>query len=173
MDKVIEDGRVEAGTALLFVSNTLTIIVPADNPAGISSLEGLARPGVRLILAVEGVPVRQYTDEIVASMTAEFQAAFYANLVSAEGNVRQVTAKVALGEADAGIVYNSDVTPDIASQVIKITIPDAQNVAAVYPVAPLADAANPALAQDFIDFVLSADGQEILAKWGFGPPPVN
>ena len=83
--------------------------------------------------------------------------------------MRQVAAKVALGEADAGIVYTSDVTPGIVNQVQQIVIPDEQNVVATYPIAPLADAPNPTLAQSFIDFVLSAEGQAILSKWGFGP----
>ncbi|MCA9928330.1 MAG: molybdate ABC transporter substrate-binding protein [Anaerolineales bacterium] len=171
MEAVIAAGRIEAETAALFVSNRLTIIVPADNPANIDSLEDLAQPDVQLILAVEGVPVRDYADDIVAAMTADFQAGFYGNLVSEEDNVRQVSAKVVLGEADAGIVYTSDVTPDIANQVQQIMIPDAQNVIAAYPIAPLADAPHPELAQRFIDFVLSEAGQNILAQWGFGPPP--
>jgi molybdate transport system substrate-binding protein len=78
-----------------------------------------------------------------------------------------------LGEADAGIVYTSDVTPYIATQVQQIAIPDAQNVNAAYPIAPLADAAYPELARSFIDFVLSAEGQTILSKWGFGPPLID
>lgn len=173
MQNVINNGRIQAGTEALFVSNHLTVIVPADNPAAIGSWADLAQPGVQLILAVEGVPVRQYTDEIVAAMPGSFQARFYSNLVSEEDNVRQVAAKVALGEADAGVVYRSDVTPDIAAQVQQITIPAAQNVVAAYPIAPLADAVYPELAQRFIDFVLSEEGQGILAKWGFGPPPAQ
>lgn len=173
MESVIAAGYIAAGSEKLFVSNRLTIIAPADNPAGITALEDLARPGVQLILAVPGVPVRQYSDEIVAALPAEFQSQFYGNLVSEEENVRQVAAKIALGEADAGLVYTSDVTPDIASQVRQIPIPDAQNVVATYPIAPLTDAPSPTLAQSFIDFVLGGEGQAILARWGFGPPPVN
>jgi len=173
MQAVIEAGRIEAGTEALFVSNRLTIVVPADNPAGIRSLEDLAQPGVLLILAVEGVPVRQYTDEIVAALATDFQEQFYDNLVSEEDNVRQVSAKVALGEADAGVVYTSDVTPDIAGQVQQIAIPDTQNVIATYPIAPLSDAPHPELARSFIDFILSTEGQNVLSKWGFGPPPTN
>ena len=173
MQDVINAGRIKAGTEVPFVSNRLTTVVPADNPAGITALEDLTRPGVKLILAVDGVPVREYTDEIVAAMAADFQAAFYSNLVSEEDNVRQVSAKIALGEADAGIVYTTDVTPDIANQVQQIAIPDAQNVIATYPIAPIADAPQPALAQHFIDFILSQEGQSILARWGFGPPAGN
>lgn len=173
MQAVVDAGRIVAGSETLFVSNRLTVIVPADNPAGITALEDLAQPDVQLILAVPGVPVRQYTDEIVAQMPADFLSQFYANLVSEEDNVRQVAAKIALGEADAGIVYTSDVTPDLASQVLQIAIPEVQNVVASYPIAPLADAPSPELAQAFIDFVLGAEGQSILGKWGFGPPPNN
>lgn len=169
MQVVMDSGRIAAGSEKLFVSNRLTVIVPADNPAGITAFADLARPDVQLILAVKGVPVRAYTDEIVAALPPDFQNGFYSNLVSEEDNVRQVAAKVALGEADAGVVYTSDVTPDIAGQVRQITIPAAQNVIAAYPIAPLADAPQPELAQRFIEFVLSPAGQEILARWGFGP----
>ena len=171
MQQVVDSGRITAGSETLFLSNRLTVIVPATNPAGIGALQDLAQPDVLLILAVEGVPVRQYTDDIVAGMPAEFRERFYANLVSEEDNVRQVAAKVVLGEADAGIVYESDVTPDIVDQVRRIPIPDQQNVRAAYPIAPLADAAELEMAQRFIRFVLSADGQRILSTWGFGPPP--
>ncbi|MAT97902.1 MAG: molybdate ABC transporter substrate-binding protein [Anaerolineaceae bacterium] len=173
MEAVVDNGRIAAGSEKLFVSNRLTVIVPDDNPAEITALKDLAQPGVQMILAVEGVPVRQYTDEIVAALPADFQTQFYGNLVSEEDNVRQVAAKIALGEADAGIVYTSDVTPDIATQVRQIPIPEAQNVVAAYPIAPLADAPSPTLAQSFIDFVLSDKGQAILSRWGFGPPPID
>lgn len=173
MQVVVDAGRVEAGTEAPFVSNRLTIVVPADNPADIGALEELAKPGVQLILAVEGVPVREYTDDVVSTMGAAFQEQFYGNVVSEEDNVRQVAAKVALGEADAGIVYTSDVTPDIAGRVRQIAIPEEQNVVATYPIAPLADAAHPDLAQRFIDFTLGEEGQEILSRWGFGAPPTG
>ncbi len=173
MQNVIDGGRIEAGAEVLFVSNRLTLIAPTDNPAGIHGLQDLAQPGIQLILAVKGVPVRDYTDEIVAAMTADFQEQFYGNLVSEEDNVRQVAAKVALGEADAGIVYTSDVTPDIAHRVQQIAIPNEQNIVATYPIAPLVDAPHPELARTFIDFVRSAEGQHILAKWGFGSPPTR
>lgn len=171
MEAVVDAGRVAAGTEVLFVSNQLAVIVPADNPANINSLEDLAKPDVQLILAVKGVPVRDYTDEIVAGMSADFQTQFNGNLVSEEDNVRQVVAKVALGEADAGIVYTSDITPDIAKQVQQIAIPADQNVIAAYPIAPITDSSHPEMAQRFIDFVLSEAGQNILTRWGFGPAP--
>lgn len=167
MDTVIAAGRVASGTQQTFATNRLTVIVPSDNPANIAQFADLAQPNVQLILAVPGVPVREYVDEIVAKMDdAQFSEQLYGNLVSEEDNVRVVVAKIALGEADAGVVYLSDVTADIAEQVTQISIPDAQNVIATYPIAPLTDASNPQGAQQFIDFVLSDAGQAILADWG-------
>lgn len=173
MQNVMDMGRIAPGSAVQFATNQLTIAVPAGNPAEIGVLEDLARPGVQLILAAEGVPVRQYTDDVLAGLPVEVREGIHANLVSAEDNVRQVLAKIALGEADAGIVYTSDVTPDLAGQVRQITIPAGQNIVASYPIAPLADAPQPELAHAFIDFVLSVEGQRILSAWGFGPPPGN
>src|SRR5690606_30243969 len=106
-----------------------------------------------------------------AAYGAEFKTAVLANIVSEEANVRQLAAKVVLGEADAGVVYKSDVTPDIADQVQVIEIPEALNVIAVYPLAAISDSASPEMAQAFVDLVLSDEGQAILAKWGFGPRP--
>ena len=95
-----------------------------------------------------------------------------ANVVSNEDNVKQVVAKVQLGEADAGIVYSSDAiaAPDLKT----IIIPPNANVVAKYPIALLKAAPSPALAQGFVDFVLSPEGQSILKKWGFTPiAPTN
>ncbi len=170
MQVAITAGQVAAADSIPFATNRLTILVPANNPARVTALADLSRPGIQLVLAAPGVPARQYTDEIVAQQGADFAKLFYANLVSEEKNVRQVAAKVALGEADAAIVYTSDVTPDIANRVQQITIPAEQNVTAVYPIAPLTDAMQPELAQQFIQFVRSPVGQEILLKWGLGIP---
>lgn len=171
MNVAVEAGRITTDP-LTFLTNRLTIIVPADNPGGLSTYEDLAKPGIALVLAAPGVPVRDYSDQSIALMgEAAFQAAVYANLVSEELNVRQVATKVSLGEADAGIVYTSDVTPDIAASVQLIPIPDELNVLASYPIAVVEGAPAGDLAQAFVDFVLGPQGQAILAKWGFGPPP--
>jgi molybdate transport system substrate-binding protein len=170
MALVVQNGRIAPTTAVPFASNQLTIVVPANNPAAITRLEDLARPGILLVLAMPGVPVRDYTDSIVARLLPPLQEGFYANLVSEEENVRQVLVKIVLGEADAALVYTSDITPDIANQVQQIAIPAAQNETATYPLAPLTDSPQADLANQFIAFVLSPTGQSILAKWGFGPP---
>lgn len=171
MGVVIADGRVAAETVVPFASNRLAIAVPQGNPAGIATLQDLARPGLLLVIAVPGVPIRQYVDEVIARLEPATAAAVYANVISEEDNVRQVLAKVALGEADAGIVYTSDITPDLAGRVTRIDLPDELNASASYPIAALRGAPSGDVAQDFVDFVLSPAGQAILARWGFGPPP--
>lgn len=174
MQNAVEAGRI-AGEPVHFLTNSLVVITPADNPAGITTLADLANEGIAFVTALPGVPIRDFTDQVLANAAADptygadFQELVMANVVSEEDNVRQLAAKVALGEADAGIVYNSDVTPDIADQVQVIEIPEALNVIAVYPIAPTNDSPNPALTQAFIDLILSDEGQTILEKWGFGP----
>jgi molybdate transport system substrate-binding protein len=169
-----DSGRILA-EAVTFARNRLALIVPADNPAGIGALSDLALPGLTLVIASDGVPVRDYTESMLERLAADpafgpsFVDAFRANVASEEPNVRQVAAKVALGEADAGIVYHSDVTPDLRDQVRSLPIPDEFNVVAEYPIAVVADSPSPELAQTFVDFVLSESGQAALDTWGFLP----
>jgi len=169
-------GRI-ASQPVIFATNHLVVIVPAVNPGGVEQIGDLAKPGLKLVLAAPGVPVRVYTDRALAALDsrgaygAHFAQRVYANLASEEQNVRQVSAKVALGEADAGIVYTSDVTPDIAGQVRQIEVPDWANPLAKYPIALVAHAPHSSIGQDFIQFVLSSQGQAILAQWGFGHAP--
>lgn len=167
MEAAVASGRVAATAVQPFATNQLVLITPVDNPQNLTRVEDLARPGILFITAVVGVPVRDYTDQIAAAVGADFAAALAANIVSEEDNVRQIVAKVALGEADAGIVYTSDVTPDVQANLTLIPIPAAQNIIAHYPIAPLADAPHPTTAAEFITFVQSATGQAILARWGF------
>ena len=181
MQSAQASGRVEADAPVTFARNRLTLIVPADNPAGIGSLADLAQPGLTLVVASEGVPVRDYTEAMLALLAedeafgAAYVEAFRANIASEEPNVRQVAAKVALGEADAGIVYASDVTPDLRESVLSFEIPDAVNSIAEFPIAALNDTPQPELAAAFMDAVVSADGQATLETWGFiraAPEPV-
>jgi molybdate transport system substrate-binding protein len=167
MQVVVDSGRITT-TPSIFTTNRLTIIVPSDNPAGIQSPADLANPGIALVLAAPEVPVRGYSDQVIAMLGDEtYQAAVYANLISEEANVRQVVAKVALGEADAGMVYTSDITPDVADKLLVISIPQEFNVVAQYPIAVL-DSGNVELAQRFINYVLNDEGQAVMKTWGFG-----
>jgi molybdate transport system substrate-binding protein len=172
LENVIQGGRVISGTEQTFARNRLVIVVPKDNPAGLQTLQDLAKPGIKLVLADVVVPVGRYSLEFLAqaSMLPEYTATYsptvLANVVSYEDNVRAVLAKVLLGEADAGIVYTSDVALD-REQVRQISIPDELNTLASYPIAPIADSKNPELARQFIDFTLAPVGQEILGRYGF------
>ncbi len=175
MDAVIQNGRVLSGAAQTFANNRLVVIYPKANPAGLAQLADLGHPGLKLALAAKEVPVGQYALDFLAKAAADqaFGAAFrdevIKNVVSYESDVKAVLTKVVLGEADAGIVYRSDISRDSAAKVGQIEIPDALNVIAHYPIAAVQDSANPDLARAFVEYVLSADGQVILAAYGFIP----
>jgi molybdate transport system substrate-binding protein len=174
MNVAIETGRIMTGTQRTFVRNRLVVVTPSDNPAGLTALQDLATPGVKIVLAAKEVPVGQYSLDFLdkaeadGSLGAGYKEAVIANVVSYEENVRAVLTKVSLGEADAGIVYTSDVGA-AAEEVAQIEIPDHLNTIASYPIATLSDSPNPALAQQFMDYVLAPEGQQVLVKYGFIP----
>jgi molybdate transport system substrate-binding protein len=171
MDALVTGNFVAAESPRIFLTNQLVVIMPADNPAGLKELADLAGSGLKLVLAAQEVPVGNYSLQMLDTLDATFGDGFkeqvLANVVSYENDVKQVVAKVQLGEADAGIVYLSDTVaaPDLQ----KIDIPAENNVVASYPLAALTQSKSPALAQAFMDYVLSANGQSILKKWGFLP----
>ena len=154
-----------------FVRNRPVVIVPGNNPAGIRELRDLATPGTSLVLAQDGVPIAEYVKEVLSNADAEygenFEQRVLDSIVSREANVRASANRVALGEADATFVYVTDVTPDIQDQVEIIEIPGNLNVIATYPIATARGSQNADLAQEWVDLVLSNEGQEVLAKYGF------
>ena len=153
-----------------FARNRLTLVVPASNPAGIGKLDDLTRPGVKLVLAAEGVPAGDYARQILENAGIAGRA--LANVVSNEIDVTGVLAKVASGDADAGIVYVTDVTAG-GDKVEGVDIPEDQNVTATYPIATVKASKDQAGAQAFMDLVLSAEGQQVLKEYGFLPPPTT
>ncbi len=171
METLITGNFVAADSSQVFLSNKLVIILPEDNPATLEKLEDLANPDIKIVLAAEEVPVGKYARQALDLMDTAFGAGykdkFLANVVSNENNVKQVVAKVQLGEADAGIVYVSDVVA--APELKSIEVPHDLNVIAKYPIAPLGNSENADLAAKFVEYVLSAEGQAVLAKWGFVP----
>lgn len=175
MDAAVAAGRIAAGSAQPFASNRLVVITPTDNPAGIATLQQLAKPGVKLVLAAAEVPAGQYALDFLAkaaqdtAFTPDYANAVLANVASYEVNVKAVVTKVALGEADAGIIYRSDLSGTHATTLGQLPIPDALNVTAVYPMAAVQDGKQMALAADFVAFVLSPAGQTTLAEYGFTP----
>lgn len=175
MDVVIQAGEVISGTERTFVRNRLVVVYPSDNPANLQTLKDLAKPGLKLVLANRSVPVGAYALDVLAKAsklpeyTASYSPTVLANVVSYEENVKAVLSKVRLGEADAGIVYTTDAASAGEGAVGRLDIPDALNTVASYPIAATKSAPNPALAQQFVAFVLGPDGQQILVKYGFVP----
>lgn len=173
MDALIGRGEVVGRAQRTFARNRLVVVTPADNPARVSTLHDLARPGLKLVLAQRSVPVGDYALQFLAKAsampdhTAAFSPTVLANVVSYEDDVNGVLMKVSLGEADAGIVYASDVLRGVADKVARIEIPDELNAIAAYPIAPLVRSGRPDLAEGFVDFVLSPEGQAVLEAHGF------
>lgn len=171
--KVAQDSGLIDGAPQTFAHNRLVVIVPKGNPARIGKLQDLARPGVKLVLAADAVPAGRYAREALFQLaripgySGDYAQRVLANVVSNEENVRGVAAKVQLGEADAGIVYVSDVTPTLARMVRRFDLPDSANVIASYPIAVVRHAPNADAAKTFIAFVLSPSGQAVLKKNGF------
>ncbi len=163
----------------IFTHNELLVITPATNPAAIKTLADLSQPGLKLILAGQSVPAGRYANQVLENLShdpllgRDYAQRVRNNLVSEEDSVKGVVTKVRLGEADAGLVYASDVTPSIASEVQTISVPLNFNVKAAYPVAVSSGSHQAGLAQQFVDFVLAPEGQIVLANYGFEPSNIQ
>ncbi len=173
MNALKDQGLMNNSSVTVFAKNKLAIIVPAANPANITNLSDLARPGLKLVIGTKDVPCGDYTIQMLnktANLTAfgvNFKNRTLANVVSQEPNVNGIVTKVALGEADAGIVYVSDVPMQYKGRVQTIPIPGSANVLAQYPIGILSSSKNAQQAQSFIDFVTSSTAKAILQKYGF------
>lgn len=173
MGVVIGASEVVSGTQQIFARNRLVLVYPKDNPGKIGQLQDLAKPGLKIVLASKSVPVGGYALDFLgkASKLPEYTATYsptvLQNVVSYEDNVKAVLSKITLGEADAGIVYATDAATITDGSIGTLDIPDALNTVATYPIAPLARSQHHELAQAFVDYVLSSEGQNILQKYGF------
>jgi molybdate transport system substrate-binding protein len=154
------------GTPQSFASNRLAIVVEQGNPRGIRTLDDLAGGDVKVVLAAGEVPAGRYAKQVLD------RAGVKVTPVSQEDNVKAVVAKVSLGEADAGIVYVTDVAAG-GARVEGVDIPREQNVVATYPIATVKAGKAQDAAQAFMDLVLSGQGQEVLHRYGFLPPPTT
>jgi molybdate transport system substrate-binding protein len=151
---------------VVFTRNALVIVVPRPNPAGIHSVYDLARAGVKLVVAGPGVPVGSYTLQILRNMN--LSAAVLKNVVSQETDVREVLAKVALGEADAGFVYTTD-AKTVPGRVTVIKVPAWAQPKVQYGICVVGSSGDKADAQAFVNRVLSRSGQAELIAAGFLP----
>jgi molybdate transport system substrate-binding protein len=154
------------GTPQNFASNLLAIVVENGNPKDVKGLEDLADPDLKVVLAAEEVPAGKYAKQVLD------QAGVGVTPVSQEDNVKAVVTKVSLGEADAGIVYLTDVTAG-GDKVEGVDIPEGQNVVATYPIATVKASRAQDKARAFMDLVQSAEGQQVLKQYGFLPPPTT
>jgi molybdate transport system substrate-binding protein len=157
-----------------FCTNSLVVVVPADNPAGISSLQDLTRAGVKLVIGAQTVPIGAYTRKVLVALDgiygSDYSPQVLANVASNEDNVEGVITKVRLGEADAGFVYVTD-AQSAANAVKTIELPPGAQATAVYPIAVVRASRIVSVAQQFVDFVTGPRGQQLLRAAGFGPPP--
>lgn len=169
MDELVRSARV--APPVIFARNEPVVVVARESAATVRTFAELPRAS-RVVVGVPEVPIGRYTLQILdragPSLGADFRARVEANVVSRELNVRQVVAKVSLGEAQAGIVYRTDVRADDAGVTV-VTIPKDVNVVAAYPIAAAACPAHPKLARAWIDYVTSPAGQQALARAGFLP----
>jgi molybdate transport system substrate-binding protein len=168
MDDV--QSKVGVSARIDFAQNRLVVITPPDDPAGIASFADLAKPGVKLVVAAEGVPVGDYAREALKNAGILNDA--LANVVSNEEDDASIVAKITSGEADAGIVYASDVTQAVAPTVRAIQVPDAVNVIATYPIAVVHGTTRSDLATAFVNYVTGSAGQATLKRFGFLSPPI-
>lgn len=170
MDNLAYNNFITQGASQVFTTNKLVVVLSPDNPAGLAKLEDLGKPGIKLALAAEDVPVggnaRQALDQMNGSFGSDFKDKVLTNVVSNESDGSQVVTKVQSGEADAGIVYTSEAAA--GTDLKTIEIPAGSNVIAKYLIAPISKSANADLAAAFVGYVFSPDGQAILQKWGFG-----
>lgn len=173
MQLVVDAGMIDDSMRQPFARNRLIVIYPQDNPAQIQSLQDLAKPQLKLVLTSASVPVGNYALDFLAKASAlpeygsSYSPTVLLNVVSYENNVKAVLSKVALGEADAGIVYTTDAASVTDGSIGTLAIPDQLNTIATYPIAVTQNSANSQLAQAFVDFVLATEGQQILTRYGF------
>jgi molybdate transport system substrate-binding protein len=162
MDKAVAAKDV-TGTPANFASNTLEIAVPPDNPAGVASLKDLAKPGTKVVVCAPEVPCGAAAQKVEQSSGVTIKP------VSEEQAVTDVLTKVESGEADAGLVYVSDVKA-AGTKVKGVTFPEASAAVNTYPIAALTHSKNPDLGKAFVDSVTGTEGQSVLAGAGFAKP---
>lgn len=162
MDKLAADDLTESAPGV-FATNTLQIVVPPDNPADVESLQDLADPDLRLVVCAPEVPCGAAARKVAESADVTLHP------VSEEQSVTDVLAKVRTGEADAGLVYVTDVIA-AGDAVQGIAFPESDAVVNRYPIAVVADTEQPDLAEAFVELVLSDAGQTVLRRAGFGRP---
>jgi molybdate transport system substrate-binding protein len=172
--KLVEGGFA-SGDAVAFAGNELTIIVPTDNPGDVASPMDLAKSRLKVVAAGDEVPITKYATQLVTNLAAldgapaGFAAAYGANVVSKEDNVRSIVAKIELGEGDAGIVYVTDASA--SSAIETVVVPDDVNVPATYAGVVVKASSKQDAAAAFLGWLAGDGGRAVLSDFGFLPPP--
>jgi len=175
MNALKSEGFINNSTVEVFARNKVAIIVPNDNPASITGLKDLASPGVKILMGTKDLPAGDYALQVLDKLAADpeygpaYRESVLSNVVSQETTVNRIVSKIALGEADAGFAFISDVSPQMVGKVTRILIPEKCNVVGDFPVAVLSQSKYPVEAQAFLDMIMSTEGQSILGKYGFIP----
>jgi molybdate transport system substrate-binding protein len=171
-DELSDRGLID--TPQIFATNTLVLIVPADDPARISSLQDLTKPGVELVVGDATVPIGIYTRTVLGNLDALYGSAYptkvLKNVASEALDVTSILTSVSLGEADAGFVYVTD-AKSAGDKVKTIELPTTAQAVASYPIAVVKASHNATVAQQFTTFVLGPEARALLATAGFGAPP--
>lgn len=166
MQSLVASGQIAAPQ--IFAQNELVIIVPPSNPAGIHTFADLRKPS-RIVIGTDNVPVGTYTHQVLdraaIELGDEYLAKVERHIVSEESNVRLVRAKVEMGEADAAVVYRTDAAA--SDRVLMVPIPSTFNVRAAYPIGTSTRSAHQGEAQQFVTYVFSPSGREVLRRYGF------
>lgn len=172
MSVAVTGGQIDSTSIQVFAHNRLVVIIPTSNPGNIHTLQDLAKPGVKIILAASTVPAGQYALQFLTQASADpsfgssYKADVLKNVKSYQTDVTSVLTQVALGQGDAGIVYTTDASTQ-PTALTTVAIPDNLNVIATYPIAPVKSSQAKSTAQQFIAYVLSSDGQSVMASFGF------
>ncbi|MCL2516426.1 MAG: molybdate ABC transporter substrate-binding protein [Microbacteriaceae bacterium] len=153
-----------AGTPVDFATNVLEIATPPGNPAHVASFADLAKPGLKVVVCADGVPCGNAVEQVEKATGVTIKP------VSQEQNVTDVLSKVESGDADAGVVYVTDVK-GAGSKVTGVPFPESAQAVNTYPIAVTRGADQAQLAKQFVAFVTGSTGQETLAAAGFGAPP--
>ena len=175
MDAAAQAGLVEKAGVRQLARTKLVVILAPGNPRGIKALADLAKPRVMLLAGAENIPIGMATaktlDKLEGSVGAGYRAAVEANVVSRELGVAPIVSKVSMGEADAGIVFLTDVTQDaVAKGVTTLAIADADNTVVPLSIAPVTAGRNKTGGAAFIEFMTTGAGRDVLAKVGFLAP---
>jgi molybdate transport system substrate-binding protein len=169
------EGLIVNDSVTTFTKNKLALIVPKDNPAGITGFSDLSQPGIRMVMGTKEVPFGDYTRQALQKMAddpacgPEYRDAVMANVISEEPAVTSLVAKIRLGEADAGIAYASDVSEGDRAFVTTIAIPDQYNVIASYPLGIVRESVAQDRAAAFAEYISSPEGNAVLTRYGFTP----